>query len=587
MSTDSTDIGSSSNNNNSSSSSSNNKDDGWVEHELIKPRSIEKRRYQISIASVARQKNTLVVLPTGLGKTTIALLLIADTLKHGGRALFLAPTRVLVHQHYNFLKEHILHDGIAVLTGNTPRHERIEVWNSASVVCSTPQVTLNDIERGLIDAGDFALLVFDEAHRAVGDYSYGRIASLLADASSSSNSSSSSSSSTGAGVRIIGFTATLPDDKEKVLEIASNLMIERIEVRDESSPDVRPYIQDTKIEFVTITLTPVMRRIREHVERALQSRLEELKRLGVISSTRVNMSNLIEARESISSIKGSTVPLYSAIRLSHALKVLDTQGITAFTRFYERLREKKGGVGVRSLVEDRELKSAYELARGAELSGLEHPKLSRLVEILRREGFSSDEGYYSISSSSNNSNYRRGKALIFTSYRDSVEVITSRLIAEGFKVGYLIGKTGEYGLRQEEQVEVVERFRAGEYSILVATSVGEEGLDIAECNLVIFYDNVPSAIRFVQRKGRTGRRMPGKVIVLVAKDTIDEAYHWISRKKVRQVRSIVSIVNRIIANRSGKDYRSNGKSSSEDGGSYGNNIYHSSANLTNLDDFIR
>jgi Fanconi anemia group M protein len=577
-------IGSSSSNNNNN----NNDDDGWIEHELIKPRSIEKRGYQISIASVARQKNTLVVLPTGLGKTTIALLLIADTLKHGGRALFLAPTRVLVHQHYNFLKEHILHDGIAVLTGNTPRHERMEVWSSASVVCSTPQVTLNDIERGFIDAGDFALLVFDEAHRAVGDYSYGRIASLLANASSSS---------TGAGVRIIGFTATLPDDKEKVLEIASNLMIERIEVRDESSPDVRPYIKDTKIEFVTITLTPVMRRIREHVERALQSRLEELKRLGVISSTRVNMSNLIDARESISGIKGSTVPLYSAIRLSHALKVLDTQGITAFTRFYERLREK-GGIGVRSLVEDRELRSAYELARGAELSGLEHPKLSRLVEILRREGFSPDEGYYSVSSSNsnsnNNSNYRRGKVLIFTSYRDSVEVITSRLIAEGFKVGYLIGKAGEYGLKQEEQVEAVNRFRAGEYSILVATSVGEEGLDIAECNLVIFYDNVPSAIRFVQRKGRTGRRMPGKVIVLVAKDTIDEAYHWISRKKVRQVRSIASIVNRIIANRTGnnKDYSSsNGKSSdissSDDGASYGNNIYHSSTNLTNLDDFIK
>ncbi|MEM4285880.1 MAG: helicase-related protein [Candidatus Nitrosocaldus sp.] len=566
-----------------SSNSNYNDDSEWVEHELIKPRSIERRGYQISIASTAMKKNTLVVLPTGLGKTTIALLLIADTLKQGRRALFLAPTRVLVHQHYNFLKEHLLHDGIAVLTGNTPRHERMDIWSNASVVCSTPQVTLNDIERGFIDAGDFALLVFDEAHRAVGDYSYSRIASLLATKASN------------AAIRIIGFTATLPDDREKVLEIARNLMIDRIEVRDESSPDVRPYIKDTRIELVTVTLTPVMMKIRMHLERALQSRLEELKRLGVISSTKANMSNLIEARESISGVKGSAAQLYSAIRLSHALKVLDTQGITAFTRFYERLMEK-GGIGVRSLLEDRELRTAFELARGAMVSGLEHPKLSRLVEILKREGFAPDMGNYSSygssdsnsksnnnnnsssSSSSSSSNSSRGKALIFTSYRDSVEVITSRLIDEGFRVGYLIGKAGEYGLRQEEQVEAVNRFRAGEYNILVATSVGEEGLDIAECNLVIFYDNVPSAIRFVQRKGRTGRRIPGRVIVLVTKDTIDEAYHWISRKKVRQVRGIVNMVNRIIGDKACSNYNDKGSSS---------NTYHNSTNLSRLDDFLR
>ncbi|MEM4714540.1 MAG: helicase-related protein [Candidatus Nitrosocaldus sp.] len=544
----------------------------WIEHPLIKPKSIERREYQISIAEAAKKRNTLVVLPTGLGKTTIALLLIADMLNQGKRALFLAPTRVLVHQHYNFLKENLLSSDVVVLTGEVQKYERVDVWSNADVVCSTPQITLNDIERGFINAGDFALLVFDEVHRAVGDYSYVRIASLLLTDSSYTTT------------RIVGFTATLPDDRERVLEIARNLRIERIEVRDESSPDVRPYIKDTRVEFVTVDLTPLMRRIRVHVEKALQRRLEELKSLGIINSTRVNLSHLINARESIAGIRGSARALYSAIRLSHALKVLDTQGITAFTRFYERLREK-GGVGVRDLLEDGELKHAFELARGAEVSGLEHPKLSRLIEILRKEGFSSSEYDYSSSSSSvSSNNSRRGKAIVFTSYRDSVEVITSRLRDSGFRVGYLIGKAGMYGLRQDEQVEAVSRFKAGEYDILVATSVGEEGLDIAECNLVIFYDNVPSAIRFVQRKGRTGRRIPGKVIVLVAKDTIDEAYHWISRRKVRQVRSIADIVNRMIANSSSsRDSNSVGSRSK----SYSSSCSNSNTNITNLDDFIR
>ncbi len=548
----------------------------WVEHPLIRPKSIERREYQISIADIAKKSNTLVVLPTGLGKTTIALLLIADILNKGKRALFLAPTRVLVHQHYNFLKEHLVGSKVSVLTGEVQRYERIDIWKSADVVCSTPQIALNDIERGFISAGDFALLVFDEAHRAVGDYSYARIASLLVTGSSN--------------VKIVGFTATLPDDRERVLEIVRNLMIERVEVRDESSPDVRPYIKDTRVEFVTVDLTPVMRRIRVHVENALQRRLEELKSLGIINSTRVNLSHLIDAREVIAG-KGSARALYSAIRLSHALKVLDTQGISAFTRFYERLKEKSG-IGVRDLLEDGELRHAFELARGAEVSGLEHPKLSRLVEVLRKEGFSKSDGHDHTSTSGSDSdsdsdgysgsgsgsgsgiNNRRGKAIVFTTYRDSVEVITSRLRDSGFKVGYLIGKAGAYGLRQEEQIDAVSRFKAGEYDILVATSVGEEGLDIAECNLVIFYDNVPSAIRFVQRKGRTGRRMPGKVIVLVAKGTIDEAYHWIGRRKVRQVRSIADAVNRMIADGKGSESARSSK-------------FYSSSSLTNLDDFIR
>jgi len=97
----------------------------------------------------------------------------------------------------------------------------------------------------------------------------------------------------------------------------------------------------------------------------------------------------------------------------------------------------------------------------------------------------------------------------------------------------LIGKAGKTGLKQEKQIETVQRFRDGITKALVATRVGEEGLDISEVNLVIFYDNVPSSIRFIQRKGRTGRKDVGRLVVLIAKDTIDEAYYWIGKRKVK------------------------------------------------------
>ena len=77
-----------------------------VEHEFIVPDSIEVRDYQINLAQQAKTENSLVVLPTGLGKTTIALHVIADCLsKRKGGILFLAPTRVLANQHYEFLKK--------------------------------------------------------------------------------------------------------------------------------------------------------------------------------------------------------------------------------------------------------------------------------------------------------------------------------------------------------------------------------------------------------------------------------------------------------------------------------------------------
>ena len=87
------------------------------------------------------------------------------------------------------------------------------------------------------------------------------------------------------------------------------------------------------------------------------------------------------------------------------------------------------------------------------------------------------------------------------------EVAIEKLTEIGITAGILIGKSGETGLKQKKQIETVQKFRDGEFQVLVATRVGEEGLDISEVNQVIFYDNIPSSIRFIQRRGRTGRKV--------------------------------------------------------------------------------
>ena len=116
----------------------------------------------------------------------------------------------------------------------------------------------------------------------------------------------------------------------------------------------------------------------------------------------------------------------------------------------------------------------------------------------------------------------------------------------GVSAGILIGKAGETGLKQKEQIEVVQKFRDGIFQVLVATRVGEEGLDIAEVNQVIFYDNVPSSIRYIQRRGRTGRKDTGKLVVLIAKNTIDERYYWIGQRKMLAAKSMGDNMTKVL-----------------------------------------
>jgi len=139
---------------------------------------------------------------------------------------------------------------------------------------------------------------------------------------------------------------------------------------------------------------------------------------------------------------------------------------------------------------------------------------------------------------------KEDRALVFASYRDTVEQIRHYLESAGIRCWILIGKQGASGQTQEEQIRAVEEFRRGNYQVLIATQIGEEGLDIAECNIVIFYDNVPSAIRFIQRRGRTGRRSEGKMVMLMVKGTSDETYYWVVQRRMKAMKSYIDTMNK-------------------------------------------
>ena len=482
----------------------------FVEHKYIKKSSIEHRDYQDNLARQAIVENCLIVLPTGLGKTTVALHVIAEFLSRGkGGVLFLAPTRVLAHQHYEFLKNNLLIDDIALVTGEDLLAKRKKLWVN-SIICATPEIVKNDLDRQIVSPDQFSLVIFDEAHRTVGDYAYSGIAERFANID----------------VRIIGMTATLPSEKQKAEEMVKMLKIASIAQRTEESPDVRPYVQQTDTQWITVELGPEMKEIQTLIKATLDSRYLELKKLGLNLSGNRSMSELLRVREFVlRQNRRAAKPLFTAIRLIHALNVFESHGVTSFLRFCERTQEKKG-VGIKDLFEnDMNFGKAVRLAKQAQEKGIEHSKIEKLKEVLQNIP---------------------GKALVFTSYRDSVDVIHQKLNEMGIPAGFLIGKAGETGLKQKKQIETIQKFRDGQYKVLIATRVGEEGLDISEVNLVVFFDNVPSSIRYVQRKGRTGRKDYGKLVVLIAKDTTDETYYWIGKRKVIAAKGMGEKMNKFL-----------------------------------------
>ncbi len=488
----------------------------FVEHPLVKPQTIQEREYQRALAAECLSSSTLIVLPTGMGKTVVALLVIAEVLRNKkGKVLFLAPTKPLVEQHAAFLKQNLLGKNVTVMTGEVDPVERELLWIQNDVIVSTPQVVANDLKYGRSSLRDVKLVIFDEAHRGVGNYAYVQVAEEYLHQNG----------------LVMGMTASPGSNLAKIKEVCSNLGIENIEVRSETDPDVVKYLHDIQMEWIEVDVPEQMRRVVTLLRSLQDAYIKELIRLGVMTAARPPTTKyLLEVSRELQSRLNSgqknrtifhALSLQAmAIKVGHALELAETQGTTALMAYLEKLKTEassdSGTKASRSIVSSDEFQQAYAHLQGTKM---EHPKLSRVMSIVSNQLILKPES----------------KIIVFTHYRDTCDMVANRLgRVEGAKVARLVGQAGREnnkGLKQKEQVGVLSKFRGGEYNIVVATSVGEEGLDVANTDLVIFYEPVASEIRSIQRRGRTGRSRPGRVIILVTKDTRDEAYLNASLKK--------------------------------------------------------
>jgi ERCC4-related helicase len=477
------------------------------------------RLYQETILAAAVRKNILVVLPTGLGKTAIALLLAKQRMIQypNSKILVLAPTKPLAEQHLKTMRQYIdlPENTFSLFTGNVGPTKRAQLWSQSRIVVGTPQGVENDLLGMKIDMSSVSLLVLDEAHHATGDYSYCFIAKHYMEKARFP--------------RILGLTASPGSNAESIMDVCKNIYAEGVEVRTFKDSDVAPYVQEIDTQWIHVDLIPPMKIIQQFLSDCYRSKLDAIKKLGYLKTTRISKGELLQLQAKLHSevahgvrdgaLLRSLSLFAEAMKVQHALELIETQSVSALWKYMGKMeaeaRQSKSKA-VKNLVEDNYFKVAFVKTKKLMDECVDHPKLTKLLSLIKDEC---------------------GKVIIFSQYRDSAAEIHKRLAAMGMKSKMFVGqsKRGESGLSQKEQINILQEFRDEKFNILVSTSVGEEGLDIPSVDLVIFYEPIPSAIRHIQRRGRTGRQDKGRIVILVTNDTRDAAYRWVAHRKEQQM----------------------------------------------------
>ena len=485
---------------------------------------IKPRKYQEEIYNNCKDKNCLVVLPTGVGKTLIALMLSVYTQKKypGTKTLFLAPTRPLAEQHLAYFTKHLpeLFAELTLFTGKIDAKKRKELWQNSDIIFSTPQCIGNDIKKGLYTLEDVSLLIEDECHRCLKNYAYTYIAEKYKEQAKNNH--------------VLGLTASPGTDQETIKKIAISLGIESIELRTRDSLDVKEYLQELEFEVIKIDFPSELKEMSMMIKDLHDKKIQELinRKLLFDPPTKTNilklqskiMGMITGGNKNFNNLVGSSL-CSQAIKLSHLFELLETQTLHSSLNYMKNLFQQANenkSQAVKKITKSPEFNAVYIKLNELVAKGIEHPKLKELRNII----------------TSSIQEDPKNKTIVFTQYRDTAVKIANELNQiKDIKAKVFVGqaKKVDSGLTQKEQKQVIDEFKIGEINILVATSIAEEGLDIPEVNAVIFYEPIPSAIRGIQRRGRTARLMKGKLIILITKNTLDEIFYYTSRQKEKKM----------------------------------------------------
>ncbi|KAA8576383.1 hypothetical protein EYC84_006514 [Monilinia fructicola] len=518
----------------------------WVYPNNLGP----ERRYQYTIVHKGLFNNLLVALPTGLGKTFIAATIMLNFFlwTKDSQIVFVAPTKPLVAQQVKACFEiaGIPRSSTTMLTGEQPAALRAEEWAEKRVFFMTPQTVENDLKNGRADPKRIVLLVVDEAHRATGKYAYTSLVQFLRRFNKS--------------FRVLALTATPGSTVEAVQGVIDNLEIAEVEIRTEESIDIKEYVHRRDITEILIDPSDEIIMIKDLFSKALQPLVNllcsqnayyskdpmGLTQFGMISARNAWVASGA-GRTANAGVKGMINSLFNVLTsMGHAIKLLNFHGIGPFFSNMKDFRaevegNKKGGKYKNQVVNSPDFKKMMDRIQVwvNKEDFIGHPKLIHLCDTVLNHFLDAGAGL-----TGGNMLPSSTRVIVFAEYRDSAEEIARVLNRHGpmIRASVFVGQSDSKrseGMNQEKQLDTINKFKVGGINVIVATSIGEEGLDIGEVDLIVCYDSSSSPIRMLQRMGRTGRKRAGKIVLLLMKGKEEDSYKK-SKDNYEQMQRMIS-----------------------------------------------
>jgi len=446
--------------------------------------------------------------------TAIAIALTENriNLHPDSKVLILAPSKPLCNQHIQTFKKNttLQEDKILLLTGAISPSKRENLWTEAQVIIATPQTIQKDLENKRISLKEFSLLVIDECHRSREKFANTIVTKYYCEQSRFP--------------RILALTASPGSTREKIKEICDHLRIEAVEIRSEQDDDVKEFVQEKKIEWITVELPKEFRLIETKLKNVYKEKLVSLEKFGIrknatkreLLALQIRLQKTI--KKSFSFFYGISL-VAQVLKLNYAIELLETQGLKQLQTYWDKLKGETTKAA-QSIIKNQEIVDAMELTN--KFIEINHPKLEKIRELLINNFKQTPDS----------------RVIIFANYRNTIDVLMEEL--NKLKEVNAINLVGQKeGLTQKEQINRIKQFAEGTFNTLICTNIGEEGLDIATADFAIFYEPVPSEIRTIQRKGRVARITKGKIIFLITKGTRDEAYYWSSKRKEKSMKSVL------------------------------------------------
>lgn len=479
------------------------------------------REYQQNIHRSIGTKNTLVCLPTGTGKTKLAIMLIVERLNKfpESKVLVISPTKPLSSQIAKEIQSstNIPNEEITLLTGTIKPDERKKLFNSSHVIVATPQTIQFDLKNKRISLENISLLVVDECHR-----SKERFANTIVAKEYHAQAKNQ---------LILALTASPGATKEKVAEVCSNLFIKNVELRTEADEDLANHLQTKESENIKVKLPDKFQKIQNNLKSVYKAKASSLKKYGILKPpSAINKTDLLMYQRGFQErIKKGDFLAYRGvsevaemIKINHAVGLIETQTPKALNTYFKKLKSESSKAS-KNLIKNKLVEKSVELTAELITSKEQHPKFNKLLEILTEEYQSNP----------------KLKVIIFANYRSTVNEIRDELLKiPNIKPTILVGQKN--GVTQKDQLLTLLKFNKNEFNTIVCTSIGEEGISIGSLDLAIFYDHTASEIRKIQRSGRVARIKPGKIINLITEKTLDEAMLWTAKRKEVKMHNLLN-----------------------------------------------